>query len=771
MSKSKLTKILVTVLMFCLLIGTIVGVTAVAQEENAGEGLTPEIISKNIEYGSKIYLFYAVPVNTVPEEDRDPGKIWLNVYDADGTLAFRQYAEAETVDIYENGTICYIFKTRGVPAKELNTIEKIQVETASGAIGALESHSVEEYLFERLYEEGFATKTEKDTGEDGKDYIRRNLYYNLLKYGAIAQELLAPDAEDKIGEINYVSAPEAKMTSGNVEHGSRFVISYDFNTPKVGDFIGWSYSRYDMFGEIIESGVAANGSSFYADGYFNAEPIYDNGDKNEITFDNESDSDYYSVTPGCPTANSNSTTIAKLVDASGSTIGTDASKTVQDGGIRYLNWATGDIVDNSGDKSYLLNKIYKFSGGNGTQSGFFVTKPTVANADANVSIFEADVCFSIDANSKFELYFYLGGSSTVSTDGAYYGYFRGTSNGNGTAITLDSDFYYPTSSRTSKSVSKDIGVKTGETFKFRVEYWEGDRIGEALTRIYINGTLVHETTLIAGKSFNTSGNAPQAESVDYVGINFGNTPIMSLNIDNVSLCQKELAFPDSVNSSMELIDFDFYSGLSGLSSTNATNYFEQLTDELGNGTLYANKSVTGVGMSWATNVTYTEANANLMVFEFDIKVKTGSNTNNFQINAGHKHTSGGSSNTQTPLLLTVPTNIRDEWVTIRVEYQALEVTVVDGVTKAKTVCVRIYENGVLRGSNDPSNKIDGWNAQSHTQNGAYASATSIKQIPLPSEMMNAKFSLNYSCKGEYEFDNISLKLIYKDGCDPTVVSA
>ena len=158
MSKSKFTKILVTVLSFCLILGTIFGVSAFATETENSKAAAPEIISKNAEYGSKVYLYYAVPVASIPEADRVEGGVWLNVYDADGTLAFKQFAEKATDDIYDDGTVCYIFKTRGVPAKELNTVEKVQVETKSGAKSDVESYSVEEYLYDRLYNEGFVAK-------------------------------------------------------------------------------------------------------------------------------------------------------------------------------------------------------------------------------------------------------------------------------------------------------------------------------------------------------------------------------------------------------------------------------------------------------------------------------------------------------------------------------------------------------------------------------------------------------------------------------------
>ena len=223
MSKSRFIKILVATLTLCLLLGAAIGVSAFAAEEDATEEYAIKYVSKNVEYGSKTYLYYAVAEDYIPEADRAEGKVWMNVYNADGSFAFKQFPEAELVYIDVLKANCYIFKTRGVPAKELNTIEMVQVVTESGAKSALESYSVEEYLYQRLYKEDFAAKTEAD----GKDYIRRNLYYNLLKYGAIAQQLLAPDAEDKIGGVSYVEADAATASLGRFEEPTKVVLRHD----------------------------------------------------------------------------------------------------------------------------------------------------------------------------------------------------------------------------------------------------------------------------------------------------------------------------------------------------------------------------------------------------------------------------------------------------------------------------------------------------------------------------------------------------------------
>ena len=53
MKKTNLIKIFAPVVAIALLIGALVGISAFAAE-------TPKIISMNVEYGSELYLYYAV---------------------------------------------------------------------------------------------------------------------------------------------------------------------------------------------------------------------------------------------------------------------------------------------------------------------------------------------------------------------------------------------------------------------------------------------------------------------------------------------------------------------------------------------------------------------------------------------------------------------------------------------------------------------------------------------------------------------------------------
>ena len=685
-----------------------------------------------------------------------------------GEIVYKSYPQAETVDI--NGTECYVFISRGVPAKELNTKEYVRVMSASGGESRLEAYSAEDYLYQKLYGEAYAAKTAEDVGADGKDYLRRTLYYDLLKYGAIAQELLAPDAADKIGDTVYAYAPAAVATLGELEAGTRMVLKYD-EAFSDEEFLGWEYTRYDALGEVVETGYAADGSAFYAEGYLNVVPVFKKDVTGHITFDDAADADAFTANLGYPTSNSGSN-IAALLDGDGNTIGTDASKTAEDGGIKYVDMSTAGIVtDEAGNSYYSLDKIYRLTGGNLSNPYLRLDKVTSAETDATVAVFETTINFDVASTTQLELYVTMGPSGyAAKTNAIYYGYLKATAKGNGITINHYYDYKYADgSTRTAVTTNKSSGAKTGTAFTLRIEYWEADAAEDARIKFYADGALFHETNVLSGYNYYTSGKAPQAEDLDCVNLQLGGSTIADMTIDNVALAQINAPSPKLIGADDSLIDFDINSNGYTPSAT-SPNTYKVVTDPVtGDGYIEFEKTGGKSGANITTAVTKTEENANLMVFEGDIYIPLETTTVNLQINAGHKHTSGGNGNDQTPFLLTANTTLRNQWVRIRVEYQALEV---DAEGKATLVCIRIYENGKLKGSNDPSNTLAGWNitASLHPTGGIYYKATSINQIPLPSEMMNLKIACNQSHDGRVRFDNLSLKLLHVEGCDPTVVT-
>jgi hypothetical protein len=111
MKKTNLIKIFAPVVAIALLIGALVGISASAAET------TPAIVSKNVEYGSELYLYYAVDKATVE------GTPKLEVVTADGTQVLKTVTAYDEENV--NGTDCYIFKTAGIAPGQLNKVEYV----------------------------------------------------------------------------------------------------------------------------------------------------------------------------------------------------------------------------------------------------------------------------------------------------------------------------------------------------------------------------------------------------------------------------------------------------------------------------------------------------------------------------------------------------------------------------------------------------------------------------------------------------------------------
>jgi hypothetical protein len=127
------------------------GISAVASEgaePEAQEEVTPYILSKNVSYSSSIYLYYAVPKSSVPDGVAPK----LVGTDALGSFVINEYHEDTVL-----GEACYIFVTRGVAAKDLNSLRASRF-TSGGSISLNADNYLKAISDERvreLYMEGF----------------------------------------------------------------------------------------------------------------------------------------------------------------------------------------------------------------------------------------------------------------------------------------------------------------------------------------------------------------------------------------------------------------------------------------------------------------------------------------------------------------------------------------------------------------------------------------------------------------------------------------
>ena len=174
--KKILLRLVLPILAVATMVCALVGIHSLADSP------TPYIYSKNVTYGSYIVMNYAIPVESVPSGQT----VGLGIYaSASATEPKEIVTDYSIQTVY--GKPCYIFQTHGVAAKNINTYEYVRPVTSDGAAhGEIVRYSVEDYLYQRLYTDGYALM---DDG-DGEDYTRRNLYYDTLWYGASAQQLL-----------------------------------------------------------------------------------------------------------------------------------------------------------------------------------------------------------------------------------------------------------------------------------------------------------------------------------------------------------------------------------------------------------------------------------------------------------------------------------------------------------------------------------------------------------------------------------------------------
>jgi hypothetical protein len=269
MKKTNLIKIFAPVVAIALLIGALVGISASAAET------TPAIVSKNVEYGSELYLYYAVDKATVE------GTPKLEVVTADGTQVLKTVTAYDEENV--NGTDCYIFKTAGIAPGQLNKVEYVRAVGTNGASDIV-SYSIEQYFYERLYKQGYAAKTEAD----GIDYDRRNLYFGFLEYGKSAQDLFYSDSADKIADDIYVAVKGNPTLSG--VYAASDVIT--LKAPDVVGFDYWKVTELSLFGKVLGERKLGAGSDYVISNSALIVPVTDDDaaeDTDVITFNTESD--------------------------------------------------------------------------------------------------------------------------------------------------------------------------------------------------------------------------------------------------------------------------------------------------------------------------------------------------------------------------------------------------------------------------------------------------------------------------------------------------
>lgn len=200
MKNTNFTKIAVLVLSLALLMGAVVAVSASAADE-------PEIFAQNVIYGDKISIVYAVDTTL---EAANAGEVKVKYYWEDAPEALY---DAVLLDTTDTKNLCEgkpTFATTGVAPKELGKVAYATVYTgnAPAADAEWKSYSVAEYLYDRLYKDGYVNYDEGD----GVDYNRKNAYEALLDLGANLQLVLGYETNELVTEYTYAYTTNADVT-------------------------------------------------------------------------------------------------------------------------------------------------------------------------------------------------------------------------------------------------------------------------------------------------------------------------------------------------------------------------------------------------------------------------------------------------------------------------------------------------------------------------------------------------------------------------------
>ncbi len=245
--KNTFTKIALLVLSLALLACISFAVSA---EETSGE---VKILAQNVIYNDNVSIVYAVDASI---EDAKAGNVKVAYYwEGEETVYNAALLDTTVQDNLYEGHPC--FATTGVAPKALGKVAYATVYTgdAPAEDAVWKSYSVAEYLYARLYKNGFVNKTEAD----GKDYNRKLLYQNLLEYAAQAQVIFNYNPDELVTDYSCAYTTHEDVTIG----GGKYAFDVDAVYPVYtgsASCVGWIAT--DLEGNETEypiEGFAVNG--------------------------------------------------------------------------------------------------------------------------------------------------------------------------------------------------------------------------------------------------------------------------------------------------------------------------------------------------------------------------------------------------------------------------------------------------------------------------------------------------------------------------------
>ena len=242
MKNKTISKIMLLALSVAILIGCAFAFSASAEETPVSKG----ILSQNIVYGDKVAVAFAVDASIENAENVTVNYYWEDAPDVvkkatllDPSIEANIY---KTKDSEGNDITYPVFITEGVAPKELTKVAHATYVAEDGK-EYTKSYSAAEYLYVRLYEDGFVNKTEAD----GLDNNRKLLYQNLLAYGEQAQIVLG--YQDKVNLVTNYSFIYSNKAGVSFD-GKEYFFGYGEHTVSAtysgkGEPKGWTLTDKD----------------------------------------------------------------------------------------------------------------------------------------------------------------------------------------------------------------------------------------------------------------------------------------------------------------------------------------------------------------------------------------------------------------------------------------------------------------------------------------------------------------------------------------------
>ena len=497
MKKTVISKVTLIILAIAMLIGSSVCIVASAEEAECS------IKSINIVHSDKVRVLIAV--ETTVNNPEENVTVEYTIGTSTKTAKFWKY-----VDIYGDGNEYPVFYTDGIAAKDMgeDVIAKAYVSGTDSSSAKSKNVSVAQYLYQKLYKEGYIN------AQEPLEVNKKDFYERMLAYGASAQQVLWNNLEDNESNQRTLITDYIPVNiSGATVDGNSFLLlkSAGYINPEyLGDdmLIAWNVN-------YTSGAISVYTPEIYVDSYTSISPIIAKKGY-ALTFDEDYTSSTVNLSVSGTATNLSFTDIGFKVENTGKT-NTGVNGTVSTATVK---------TDASGNK-YL--QIHSLGRGDATDRAHAIITPksTKLTDDANVTVLSFDL--------------------------------RGTGTENAVEIMLrpSSTIY----TQFNKVCGIALNGSANEWTNIRLEYYHN----ESVVQLYVNG--VYQRNLVgAGNKISALGDTVYA----YIGA-YNADGLTSLDFDNVSIYSTTKPYELLPQGTPHHFEFDYPTVENGIVADNGSS--------------------------------------------------------------------------------------------------------------------------------------------------------------------------------------------------------